>query len=275
MIKSSVFSQANKVRSATNKSVRQVAAKTQFKYVLIFCIILVLPAGILYLNKVIPTHIFWGMQIFALLIGFIHVWQMGKRFDWRNQYSLQNKLILSILIIFFTMVLQSVVVYFCKPAQELFILFPTGILTFLFPLLMFSVYDFSTAIPSEIYKTWKYSLNINMQDMELIDFSNSYIVTFQLRKTPVDFNYAYMKFKAPLDRLPFGDLFALYMNEYSEKHRESPIQYLNSSNQPYDWIFYRKPTRWWNERKLIDPSLTVRENKIKENDIIVSERVEY
>ena len=42
MIKSSVFSQANKVRSATNKSVRQVAAKTQFKYVLVFCIILVL-----------------------------------------------------------------------------------------------------------------------------------------------------------------------------------------------------------------------------------------
>jgi len=272
VIKSSVFSQANKVRSATNKNVRQVAAKTQFKYALVFCIILVLPAGILYLNKVIPTHIFWGMQIFALLIGFIHVWQMGKRFGWRNQYSFIQKLMLSLIIVAVVMLVQSIVVWFCHPVKDLFLLFPTASLPFLFPLFAFSVYDYSVAVPAPVYKTWIYNSSIKLPDMDSIDFNNSYVLTFKLKKNMDDFEYTLIKFKSPLDRLTFGDLFYLYVDEYNEKHRDYPIQYLNKLNQPHEWIFYIKPSKWWQSKKYIDPSLTIRENKIGENFVIVSER---
>ena len=108
--------------------------------------------------------------------------------------------------------------------------------------------------------------------MDSIDFNNSYVLTFKLKKNMDDFEYTLIKFKSPLDRLTFGDLFYLYVDEYNEKHRDYPIQYLNKLNQPHEWIFYIKPSKWWQSKKYIDPSLTIRENKIGENFVIVSER---
>jgi hypothetical protein len=61
--------------------------------------------------------------------------------------------------------------------------------------------------------------------------------------------------------------------EYNEKNREKPVQYLNDNQQSYQWLFHVKPQRWWQSRRYIDPSLTIRENKINENFVIVSERV--
>ena len=82
-----------------------------------------------------------------------------------------------------------------------------------------------------------------------------------------------MKFKAPLNSINFGDLLYMYLYEYNDRNRESPIEYMDSAQNRYEWLFYVKPKHWWNSKKMIDPSLTVRENKIKENVVIVPYRV--
>ena len=152
-------------------------------------------------------------------------------------------------------------------------IFPSSLLFFLFPLLAISTFDFAMQIPKPIYKKWIYPSNMILPDPDTIDFSNSYIVTYELRKNPNDPGNTFMKFKAPQDRLTFGDLFYLYMSEYNEKYRESQIKYMNENHQPYEWLFFIKPQKLWHSKIYIDPSLTVRENKIKENIIIVSNRV--
>ncbi len=220
-----------------------------------------------------PSYFYIGIQAYAIIIGIIHVWQMGKRFGWRNQESLTEKLILSVCILLVAMLVQASIIYLIKDVRGFYYLFPTSLLFFLYPLLAISVFDFAINIPVAIYKTWKYPENMNMPDMDLIDFSNSYIVTFELKKNARNPVSTTMKFKAPQDRLTFGDLFYFYMFEYNEKNRESQIQYLDDYNRAFEWMFYVKPAKWWQSKRYIDHSLTVRENKIKENFVIVSERV--
>ncbi len=273
MFNSAIQSQTGKAKSHVQTSVRKIKSKTLFKYVLVFCLFLVLPSGLFYFNYFVPTKLFWGVQAWALLLGFVHVWQMGKRFGWRNQFSLKSKLLLSISILIAAMIFTCILLFFYKPAHGLYVLFSSSLLPFIFPLLFFSVYDYSISIPKPLYKTWKYTFDMKLPDMDSIDFSNSYIVTLQLNKSEADFNDTFMKFKAPLDRLTFGELFYLYMNEYNDKHREYPIQYLNSLQQPFEWVFYVKPSKWWKFKSYIDPSLTMRENKIRENYIVKSERI--
>jgi hypothetical protein len=152
-------------------------------------------------------------------------------------------------------------------------IFPTSLLLFMFPLLTISTFDFAVIIPTPIYKKWKYPENIIMPDPDSIDFSNSHIVTFELKKSLRDKGNTFMKFKAPQDRLSFGELFLFCMTEYNERNRENPIEYLDDLHKPFEWLFHIKPQKWWQSKVYIDPSLTVRENKIRENIIIVSERV--
>jgi hypothetical protein len=273
MLNSIVQSQVSQGKAAATARVNKIATKTQVKYAIVFVLLLGAVAAFGFFNFEVPMYFFYFVQAFALLIGILHLWQMGKRFGWKNQYSFYQKLNLSVIILLVAMVVQAVILSFCNSLKGLFIIFPFSLLTFLFPLLAVSTYEFAIAIPKSIYKTWKYSTNVKLPDMDLIDFSNSYIVTFELKKTVDDFNYTFMKFKAPLERLTFGELFYLYVNEYNDKHRESKIQYLDSNNLPLQWIFYKKPSKWWESKKYIDPSLTIRENKIKENFLIVSERV--
>lgn len=273
MFESHAQSKASEGKSKAISEVAKVSASARGKYATIFILFLSLTAALGFLKFDYPSKFYIAIEVFALLLGIIHVWQMGKRFGWRNIHSFNQKLGFTLLILIFAMVAQGIIVYFCKPIADFWLLFPTSLLFFLFPLLAISCFDFAVDIPAPIYKKWKYPENMIMPDMDMIDFSNSHIVTFELRKNINDAGNTFMKFKAPQDRLTFGDLFYLYMFEYNEKHRESPIQFLNSLQQPYEWLFFIKPQKWYQSKIYIDPSLTVRENKIKENFIIVSERV--
>jgi hypothetical protein len=274
MLNSIVQSQVSQGKAAATSRVNKIAAKTQVKYATVFVLLLAAIAAFGFFDFEVHMYFFYCVQVYALLMGILHLWQMGKRFGWRNQYSFYQKLNLSVIVLLVAMAMQAIIIYFCKPMHDLFIIFPFSLLLFLFPLLAVSTYEYAIAIPKTIYKTWRYPENMNMPDMDRIDFSNSYIVSFLLRKNPKDISQSVMKFKAPLDRITFGEFFYLCMFvEYNEKNREKPVQYLNDNQQSYQWLFHVKPQRWWPSRRYIDPSLTIRENKINENFVIVSERV--
>lgn len=273
MINISEQSLKGKGVSAAKSAVRKIAGKTLVKYSLVFVLVMNLPLILCFFFE-LPLYGFYiALQVLSCVTGIFHVWQMGKRFDWRNQDSLMSKTLLTLSIIMATMIVEGIVLWFCKPMHDFWLIFPTSALAFVVPLIFISTFDIVMAIPSPVYRKWRYPSNMSIPDPESIDFSNSYIVTFILRKYVRDAATTVMKFKAPADRITFGDLFYFYISEYNDRNRESPIQYLNDRQQPYDWQFYVKPNGWWQSRVYIDPSLTVRENKIKENNIIVSERV--
>ena len=274
MLNTFAQSQASKGKADLTAGATKIAAKKQAKYAAVFVLLLAAPATLGFFDFDVHMYFFYGIQVYALLMGIIHLWQMGKRFGWRNQYSFYQKLNITVIIVICGMIMQCIIVYFCKPLSGLHLIFPFSLFPFVFPLMTVSVYEYAISIPRPIYKTWRYPQNMAIPDMDMIDFSNNYILSFLLRKNPSEVNSTVLRFKAPPDRLTFGDLFYLYVYEYNEKDRENPVRYAHpDSLKPYEWLFHIKPQRWWQSRKYIDPSLTIRENKIGENFVIVCERV--
>ena len=129
------------------------------------------------------------------------------------------------------------------------------------------------AIPEAVYKTWRYNSKFEVPDVDKIDFTNSHVLTFEILKKENERFPTLIKFKAPLRGISFGDLYYMYLYEYNERNRENPIEYLNQTRDAYEWTFSIKPKHWWNQKVYIDPSLSVIENRINEDSIILSERV--
>lgn len=125
----------------------------------------------------------------------------------------------------------------------------------------------------KVYKKWTYPENAEMPDMDLIDFSAICLITFEIHKKNNDRHPTSMRFKAPM-HISFGELFYLCLNDYNEVNPSTPIEYIDRDGKYYAWQFYEKPKHWWQAKKYIDPSITVMENKIKTNSVIVPYRVE-
>ncbi len=272
MLRSLFQSKASAAKAQALGNVRQAAGKKYFKYVLVFGLLFALSAGISYFEPDDVLMYYLWVQVFALLLGIIHVWQMGKRFEWRNQYSFYEKLEMTLMILLVSYLLMGVVFWFL-PLKSFTFIFPTSAFIFILPLLTMSTFDYMMAIPDEEYKLWYYPEKMEIPDMDKIDFANSYVLTFEVYKKDNERLPTIMKFKAPLANISFGDLFFMYLYEYNEANRENPIEYWDSKQKRYPWLFYVKPKRWWNSKIMVDPSLTVRENKIKENCTIVPYRV--
>ncbi len=275
MINSFVQTKTNEGKSAFMTGAQKASGKKAVKYSIVIILILILPTALGWLKFETLPYFFIGYQVYGFLIGIIHLWQMGKRFGWRNADSFFQKMSLSLTILLAAMILQGIIVFFCPPMKGFWLIFPTSLLFFLFPLMTISTFDFAIRIPLPFYKKWKYPENPNLPDPDSIDFSNSkiLIVTFEIKKVINDQFHTQMKFKAPQDKLNFGELFLFWMTEYNERDRMNQVQFRNEVNNTYEWVFYIKSKRWWQSNKFIDPSLTVRENKIQENNIIISERV--
>ncbi len=272
MLRSLFQSKVNAAKFQAIGNVQQAASKTYFKYVAIFSVLVVLYAAICHTKPENILYFYIGFQAYAMFMGMIHVWQMGRRFGWKNRYSFIEKLEMTLLVLLVTFILTAIVVYF-SPLKPFFLLMPTALFIFIFPMLLVSVFDFAMAIPPEEFKKWSYPIKVEIPDMDKIDFANSYVLTFEVYKKDNERLPTFMKFKAPVSTISFGDLFFMYLYEYNEANRESPIEYMDAAQKRYEWLFYEKPKHWWNEKRMVDPSLTIRENKIKENGIIIPYRV--
>lgn len=273
MLRSLLQSKVNAQKDLAIGKVENASSKALIKYVLLFSLLISLYTLFSLLDPPNILFFYVGFSFYSLIIGIINILIMGKRFGWKNKFSFFEKLETTLLLILISYILSIVILYFLSPIEHLSFVFPTGVLWILFPLLAISVFDFSMAIPSEEYKKWVYPLKMEIPDLDKIDFANSYVLTFEVHKKDNERLPTFMKFKAPLSSINFGDLFYMYLYEYNDRNRESPIEYMDSSQKLYSWLFYVKPKRWWNSKLMIDPSLTVRENKIKENVVIVPYRV--
>ena len=69
-----------------------------------------------------------------------------------------------------------------------------------------------------------------------------------------------------------GDLYYHFLNDYNEVQSETPIEYTSDTGLPYEWWF-RTKTKWYQPNRILDPALTFKDNYIKENSIIVCERI--
>lgn len=148
-----------------------------------------------------------------------------------------------------------------------------SILMFLIPFFFINTFELLVRIPPEIHKVWYYPLGDEEPDFDDIDLNKIYLVELEFTKSIKDTEVKNYKVKAPLD-LKFGDWYRSFLDNYNYKFDQDPIQFLDDQQNPFGWSFTNKPKNLWQSPNFIDPDLTIKQNKITENTVIVAKRVE-
>jgi len=135
------------------------------------------------------------------------------------------------------------------------------------------LYEFATSIPVPIYKKWLYPVGENIKDPTSKELKDPLVISFEFRKNEDISDVTNFRVKAP-EAMEFGKLFYFFINDYNERHPEGKIQYLDDLGaEPQGWIFYFKPN-WWSSLKHINFAKTILGNNIKEDNVIICQRVE-
>jgi hypothetical protein len=221
-----------------------------------------------------PFRIFWILAAIYLVFGWVHVWLTHKKYFSNPRETKQRLLIGEILfgisIILFSVAAFAALQYFLKDKSFMFYPVLLSMLFFFIPLLMYHTFQAAYEIPSPVYSTWEYPLNQTIEVPDEKENEQIYVIGFEITKRSVDIERTYFRAKAPAD-MNLGELFYHFINDYNELQSETPIEYIAKNKEPHTWYFRTRP-KWYNFSNILDPFKTVRENRIKENTVVICER---
>jgi hypothetical protein len=144
-------------------------------------------------------------------------------------------------------------------------------LSFFIPILVLYTFEAAYKIPLPVFTTWHYPVNQTIDLPDERPNEKLVVIAFEIAKQssePVKTNF---RAKGP-EAMQLGDLYYHFLNDYNELHSETPIEFVDNYSSPQEWWFRTKP-KWYQKNKILDPDLSVRDNKIKENTIIICERI--
>lgn len=248
--------------------------KTGLLY-LLFIILTFALTGLLSSSLVLndtPLNSFIGFQFIFLILGILHIYVMEKFFPdlSKDKTGFFNEFLFTIVFLCIGLIVFMNVVNRFKPAFSF--IFLGSSLFFLIPFLFNKVYKFAYNIPVSVYNKWLYPLDNSIKEPTKNELTNPAVISFEFQKNNNDKDITNFRIKAP-ENMDFGKLFYFFINDYNERHPESKIEYLNPETmQPQEWIFFFKPN-WLGNLKHINYNKTVSSNNIKENDVIVCQRV--
>lgn len=220
--------------------------------------------------------VFWVLAAIFLLFGVLHLLIVHKKYfqqkEVNNTKVFIGELFFAMSVILFTIVVFSSLQYFLKDNGKSFLFYPMMMSTFAFfiPVLVMQTFEAAYNIPAPVYNTWVYPdrpINLPEDDPR----EKLLVIGFEIAKKKTDLKRTYFRAKAP-ENIYLGDLYYFFINDYNELQSETPIHYLNEKDEPYEWAF-RLKTKWYQGQKILDPSLTVKDNGIKENSVIICVRV--
>lgn len=220
-----------------------------------------------------PAIVYWVFTGVFFLFGCIHMWITHKKYFSPKKPSAKvigGELLFSVSVILFTIVALSSLVYFLKDKQFLFYPVLLSALVFFVPFLFTQMFRALYGIPTARFATWQYPL----QTIDLPDESADerlLVIGFEIAKRPTDMK-TYFRAKAP-EKMALGELYYHFINDYNELQSETPILYKDADNDLTEWWFRLKP-KWYQSNRILDPKMTIVENGIKENSVIICERLE-
>jgi len=145
------------------------------------------------------------------------------------------------------------------------------ILTLPLPLIFYWTYIAFIDIPFDIYNVWQYPMGSAEINFDGLDFNKLMVLELEFGKRPDDLDRLKVKAKAPAD-MPFGEWFKKFIDDYNYKFPNQSIVYTDKQGEPHGWIFYVKKS-FFHKKRLLDPNLSVEQNRIKEHITIISKRV--
>ena len=217
------------------------------------------------------TTFFIILQIFALIIGILHTVIVYRMLPWTSKNKFVWEFLFSFSIACLGALLLLLVLKFIAGLVILHYLMLTAIFWFFVPFLFVQAFNRYLAIPSKIFRKWYYPVGKEIADPLDSELVALLVVSFVFHKKMNDPEITTFRAKAP-QKMVFGRLFYYFINDYNERHPESTIEFTDQQNHPFGWVFYLKP-RWIGMRRYIDPEQIIRDNRIKENSIIVCQRI--
>ena len=210
--------------------------------------------------------LFTIMQFTFLVFGVLHVIAMYGSFEWTSIKSFFPEFVFTLLTASAGAASFILVLNFVTKYPFSFQMY-WALLSFIIPFLVVKTYHFAIAIPAAKVKKWFYPLFDKPEDPRPGELANPVVMAFELPKTLNDERMTSFRAKAPRN-MPMGELFYHFINDYNEKNKNTPIEFTDLRGNPQGWVFYFKPG-WLGFMKYINPQLTVAENNIRENSIII------
>lgn len=242
----------------------------------IFILITFALVGLISSSKVLndtPLSSYIGIQLLFLALGGLHLYVLNTYFEdlTKDKSSFFAPFLFSIAILCIGLIaFFNVVNKFREPFKFLYL---ASSITYIIPFLIYKLYDFATLIPVPIYQKWLYPLGENIKDPTPKELKDPLVISFEFKKQEHLGDITNFRVKAP-EAMEFGKLFYFFINDYNERHPESKINFLDDTGiEPQGWIFYFKPN-WWSGLKHINFNKTISGNNIKEDNVIICQRID-
>jgi hypothetical protein len=211
------------------------------------------------------------IQLFILIIGTLHAYLFYKLLPWTSKDKFVWEFLYSIAIACFGAIFFLLVFTFILNLHSLKYVMLSAILLFFVPFFFVQAYNRWLSIPSRIFRKWYYPIGKEIPDPLDSELVSLFVVSFVFHKNRNDTEITTFRAKAP-SKMVFGRLFYYFINDYNERHRESPIEFSDQDNHPHGWIFHLKPS-WFSRRRYIDPDQIISDNRIRENSVIYCQRI--
>lgn len=219
--------------------------------------------------------VFWIISGIYFLFGIIHLSIVHKKYFSHPKETKSRlfyaELMFGITVILFSIVAFAALQYFIKDKSFLFYPMLLSLLFFFVPFLLSNTFAAAYEIPPAIFQTWKYPL---LDPIELPDEKEGerlYVMGFEIAKKETDTQRTFFRAKAP-EGIILGDLYYHFINDYNEAQSETPIHFIDNEGQAQEWYFRTKP-KWYQRSRILDAAKTIDEAGVRENTVIICERV--
>lgn len=237
----------------------------------------IIASGVAFATTYITKNLFftfWILSAIFLLFGIIIVLLVHKKY-FKIRHDNRNKQFFAEFLFTLSIILLCVAVfsslqYFIKDKNFMHFPMLLCMLFLLIPFLLLHTFDAAISIPRPVYSFWQYPVNTPIDLPDEDERERLYVIGFEIPKKNTDRERTYFTVKAP-ENMKLGDLFYHFINDYNEVQSETSIEYANKENIN-EWSFRTKP-KWYRFSKLLNADLTVRYNKIRENSVVICERI--
>ena len=220
--------------------------------------------------------VFWIFAVIYMLFGIIHVNMVHKKYftpsSGKNVKVFFGELFFAISIMLFTIVVFSTLQYFVSRDKD-FIFYPMmmSTLAFFIPILFVHTFEAAYNIPPAEFVTWEYPLHNEIPLPPDDPNEKLLVIGFEIAKKAADRKRTFFRAKAP-EGIKLGELYYHFLNDYNELQSETTIEYAEGGSIPHEWWFRIKP-KWYQLNRILDPRLSFRANGLKENSVIICERI--
>lgn len=237
-------------------------------YVLAAIAVLTLPALLGFLNYAFMPYGYLAISALCLILG----WYNTRLIAWvfkDTDYKYRHEIILTLFLQLTGMLFFTLVFNLCNDLQY-GLWASTSLLSFVFVSLFVQSYRLFLAIPEPIYTLWKFGDSGNLDAYSGIGIGRLIVVTLEIYKEDGDRKALHLKGKIS-DNVPFGVWARRLIEDHNQNFPLSPISYTTDGQQD-NWIFYVHNSVLLPKRYL-DCSLTVGDNRIRDNSFIVAKRI--